>query len=108
MDPRALSKYIESFGIDTWIDVNEMGNSLSLFDAITKGMNDASLIIVCISDDYVKSKSCVLEFRFAHCSLKVPILKAVVGTGNEWKQNEISFLSNNYPEINFQFENPGL
>jgi hypothetical protein len=84
-----------------------MGNSASLFDGITKGMNEASLIVACISDEYVKSRSCVLEFRFAHCSLKVPILKAIVGTGNEWKKHEISFLSGSYPEVSFQFENRG-
>lgn len=65
-------------------------------------------MIACISDEYVNSKNCALEFRFAHCSLKMPIIKAIVGKGNEWKKHEISFLAGNYPEFNLQFENKGF
>lgn len=83
------------------------GGSKSLFSEIAKGMNLAKVIVCCFSDEYTNSKNCVLEFRFAHVSLKIPIIKAIVGTGNEWRRNELSFLSGDYPEINFQTENPG-
>ena len=109
LDPRRLTQFFLDNGISAWLDTNEMqsAGSTSLFGEITKGMNLASVIICCFSDEYVKSKNCVLEFRFAHVSLKVPIIKAVVGTGNEWRKNELSFLSGNYQEINFQYENEG-
>ena len=33
------------------------------------------------------------------------IIEAIVGTGNEWRKHEISFLSSSHSEINFQTEN---
>ena len=102
-----MEEILEKNGINTWIDVVDVGASENLFGEITEGMNKASVVIACVSDEYVKSKNCTLEFRFAHVSLKLPIVKAVMGIGNEWKKHEISFLSGIYPEINFQYENPG-
>jgi hypothetical protein len=68
-------------------------------------MNEAKMVVACISDEYAQSENCKLEFRFAHVSLKLPIVKAVVGLGNEWRKHEIAFLGGIYPEINFQHEN---
>lgn len=88
----------------------EVGSGVNggLFSDITKGMNEAYVVVACFSDEYAMSENCVLEFRFAHVSLKLPIIKAIVGNGNEWRKNEISFLAGNYPEVNFQQENPGF
>lgn len=69
-------------------------------------MNSAKAMIACVSDEYTKSENCKLEFRFAHVSLRMPIVKAVVGQGNDWRNHEIAFLGGAYPEVNFQFENP--
>ncbi len=102
-----MEEFFEKNGINAWIDVQDMGESTNLFGEITEGMNKASVIVSCLSDEYDKSKNCALEFRFAHVSLKIPIIKAIVGTGNDWRKNEISFLSGTYPEVNFQYENQG-
>ncbi len=108
VDPRSLKEFFHQHGINAWLDINEMNSSSqSLFCEITKGMNLANVVICCFSDEYVKSQNCVLEFRFAHISLKLPIIKAIVGTGNDWRNTEISFLSGGYPEVNFQVENHG-
>lgn len=107
LDPRTLVPFLKENGIEAWLDIQEINPSTTLFAEITQGINKASLVVACLSDEYVKSVNCKLEFRFAHISLKVPIVKAIVGTGNEWKKHEISFLAGNYPEVNFQFENPG-
>jgi hypothetical protein len=84
-----LITFFKDNGINAWLDVKEVTSSGGLFGEITKGMNKASLVLACFSDEYVKSKNCSLEFRFAHISLKIPIVKAIVGTGNEWKKHEI-------------------
>ncbi len=84
--------------------MNSGGGSKSLFNEITKGLNLAKVVVCCFSDEYMRSKNCVLEFRFAHVSLKTPIVKAIVGTGNMWRRKELSFLSGDYPEVNFQVE----
>jgi len=78
-----------------------------LFYFFFQGLNEASVVIACFSDEYSVSQNCLLEFRFAHSSLKKPLIKCIVGLGNEWKKHEIAFLGGIYPEINFQYENPG-
>lgn len=105
LDPRHLAKFLEENGISCWIDTQEINNSGGIFGAMTRGMNKAKLVVACVSDEYANSNTCKLEFRFAHVSLKIPIVKAVVGTGNLWRRNEIAFLGGDYPEFNFQLEN---
>ncbi len=65
----------------------------------------AKCVIACLSDEYVESSNCSLEFRFSHVSLKLPIIKGIFGIGNEWRKNELAFLSSGYSEVNFQYEN---
>jgi hypothetical protein len=105
LDPRTLDKFFKDNGINSWLDIEEANPSSSLFGEITSGINSASVFISCLSDEYIKSRNCELEFRFAHISLKIPIIKAIVGTSNEWRKHELSFLSGIYPEVSFQYEN---
>ncbi len=109
LDPRNLVSFLKEHNIECWLDIQEASSMSAggLFGEITKGMNRCKVVIACLSDEYVLSKNCSLEFRFAHVSLKIPIVKAIVGTSNEWKTNEIAFLGGIYPETNFQYENPG-
>ena len=108
-----MAEFFEKNGIKVWLDIQEASSSSNsstdggLFGEITKGINEVAVVVACISDEYTMSKNCLLEFRFAHCSLKKPIIKSIVGLGNEWKKHEISFLGGDYPEINFQFNNEG-
>ncbi len=89
--------------------MHEISTSNTLFGEITKGLNEASCVVACVSNEYTRSENCKLEFRFAHVSLKLPIVKAVVGSGNDWRSHEIAFLGGGYPEVNLQLENsPGL
>jgi hypothetical protein len=106
LDPRSLIDFFKKNNINAWLDIEEASQEpQGLFGQITKGLNEASVMVACISDEYCVSENCLLEFRFAHSSLRKPIVKAIVGTGNEWKKHEISFLSGSYTEINFQYEN---
>ena len=105
LDPRNLVDFFQKQNINAWIDVIEGNQAPGLFGQITQGLNEATVVVACLSDEYCMSQNCLLEFRFAHSSLKKPIIKAIAGTGNEWKRHEISFLSGSYPEVNFQFEN---
>ncbi|CAF0705574.1 unnamed protein product, partial [Brachionus calyciflorus] len=107
LDPRELVKFFANHGIHAWIDIDNLDSTKQMFGEITKGINQAKCIVACISDEYVESLNCKLEFRFAHISLKIPIIKAIVGLGNEWRKNEIAFLGSCYPEVNFQLEAPG-
>ena len=46
-------------------------------------------MVACVSDEYAKSKNCVMELRFATVSLKIPVIGAVVGTGFKWEATEV-------------------
>jgi hypothetical protein len=107
LDPRTLVQFFKEHNIKAWLDIQEVNSSTTLFAEITKGINKASVVVACLSDEYTNSVNCKLEFRFAHTSLKVPIIKAICGTGNVWRQSELAFLSGIYPEVNFQYENKG-
>lgn len=108
LDPRDLVAFFKKNNINAWIDVDEANKAPGLFGQITKGMNEVAVVVACLSDEYCSSQNCLLEFRFAHSSLKKPIVKCIIGLGNEWKKHEIAFLGGSYPEVNFQYENPGL
>jgi len=41
---------------------------------------------------YVKSDNCLMEFRFAATQLRLPLIIAVVGTGNAWEKTEVELL----------------
>ena len=107
LDPRSLVNFFAENGINAWLDIDNLDSTTQMFGEITKGMNSAKVIVACVSDEYVQSQNCKQEFRFAHISLKIPIVKAIVGLGNEWKKNEIAFLGSTYPEVNFQNESSG-
>jgi len=103
LDPRTLVDFFKEHGINAWLDVESIqGNSL--FSEITKGLNKAKIVVVCLSDEYVESVNCSLEFKFAHVSLRLPMVKAIVGRGNEWRKNEVAFMAGGYEEINCQYE----
>lgn len=38
---------------------------------------------------YVESHNCLVEFRFATVTLKIPLVVAVVGTGYDWETTEV-------------------
>ena len=121
LDPRSLRKFFRGHGIRVWLDTHDAngaagdtsgggsesggGSGTGLFGEITKGLNKAGVFVACISDEYVKSTNCSLELRFAHVSLHLPIIKAVVGTGNAWRRHEMAFIAGDANEINFQYEN---
>ena len=38
---------------------------------------------------YVKSKNCIMEFRYALTTLRIPVVVCVVGTGYAWERSEV-------------------
>lgn len=101
-DPRDLKKQLEDAGISCWMDIEQVGQT-GLIQDITEGLKRAKVVIACVSDEYVTSKNCQMEFRFASMTLRIPILIAVVGTGVEWMRSEIGMLAINYPKVDLQY-----
>lgn len=60
-----------------------------MFDDIAEGLLSAKVVVVCVSDEYAASQTCRAEFRYAANVLKLPIVLAVVGTGNAWRGKEV-------------------
>ncbi|XP_060074414.1 uncharacterized protein LOC132554131, partial [Ylistrum balloti] len=103
-DPRELKKYLEEHGVGCWIDVEQVNVNDQLFSRIAKGMSEARIMVACVSDEYAQSKTCCKELRFA-LQLGLPIVIAVVGTGEKWKRTEVGFHSLSFPTVNFQRHN---
>ena len=49
-------------------------------------------MVACVSDEYARSKNCMMELRFAVISLKIPVIAAVVGSGYKWEASEVGHL----------------
>lgn len=60
---------------------------------VLDGLNKARVMLSCISDEYVTSQFCQVEFRYAHLTLKLPIVAAVVGKGISWPSTEARVIS---------------
>ena len=39
---------------------------------------------------YAVSDNCMMELRFGILTMNLPTVVVIVGTGNEWKQSEVS------------------
>ncbi|CAD5120956.1 DgyrCDS9504 [Dimorphilus gyrociliatus] len=100
-DPRQLKDKLEQAGIKCWMDVEQVGRG-GLFQDIAEGLRKARIVVACVSDEYVSSKNCQMEFRFAAISLRLPIILAVVGTGKNWIKSEIGMISLPYSRVDLQ------
>ncbi|XP_048249171.1 uncharacterized protein LOC124124359 [Haliotis rufescens] len=92
-DPRSLKKYLESNGVSTWIDHEQMVTGKGLFENITQGMRYAKVMVACVSDEYAESANCMMELRFGVLNLNLPLILAVVGSGSEWMYMEAGALA---------------
>lgn len=98
IDPRDLKDKIEEAGIKCWMDIEQVGQS-GLYQDIAEGLKKAKVIISCISEEYVTSKNCIMEFRFAALTLRLPVILVIVGTGLGWIKSEIGMLGLDYPKF---------
>ncbi|KAH9524593.1 hypothetical protein Btru_027277, partial [Bulinus truncatus] len=100
-DPRDIKIYLENKGISCWLDEERVGQH-GLFEDIAEGLINCQIVVVCISDEYVTSENCNKEFRYAVNTLKIPVVLAVVGTGNKWRTSELGVMSLKFPLVSFQ------
>ncbi|XP_078600268.1 uncharacterized protein LOC144875240 [Branchiostoma floridae x Branchiostoma japonicum] len=101
VDPRQLKSHLEEKDVKCWMDIERVGKA-GLFEDIAEGLRHAKMVVACVSDEYVRSKNCQMEFRFAAVTLRLPIVLAVVGTGYQWESSECGMLSLGFNKINFQ------
>ena len=51
-------------------------------------VNDVFIMLML---QYSLSPNCMMELRFAICSVEMPVIVLVVGTGNKWMWDEVEF-----------------
>lgn len=100
-DPRLLKDKLEQAGVKCWMDIEQVSQG-GLFQDIAEGLKKAQIVVACVSDEYIASKNCQMEFRFAALTLRLPIILAIVGTGNNWLKSEIGMISLQYPRFDLQ------
>ena len=103
-DPRTIKEFLESNGVTCWLDTEQIGSNL--FEDICVGLSNAAVAVVCVSDEYARSKNCMMELRFAAVELGLPLVMAVMGTGGDWKKTEVGVLRmrSEAPKVSFQRE----
>lgn len=71
-----LIKYNDTFNI--WIDRTHCQGAEDLWELIAEGMENASVIVSLLSNQYFESKSCRKEFIYATDSLKKKVLPVLI------------------------------
>ncbi|XP_021366171.1 uncharacterized protein LOC110458668 [Mizuhopecten yessoensis] len=108
-DPRDIKDFLEKKGIKCWIDHEQMSKD-GLYHDIAVGLQNSRVLVACVSDEYVMSNACMMEIRFGVCTMNLPLIVVVVGTGQKWKQSEIGLLmrrsSTGVNKVYMQKENP--
>ncbi|KAJ3113883.1 cytokinesis protein 3, partial [Nowakowskiella sp. JEL0407] len=87
---RSIADALEKRGIRIWIDVKNM--TLKLNAAMAAGINDSALIVLFISDDYVKSHNCALEYNYAN-DQKKSLIAVRLSQSDEVKKAVPAFLT---------------
>jgi len=86
IDPRDISMEIENIMEEKcWTDFDISSGGHALFSSIQIGIQEAEVVVICISDDYAKSKSCEQELTYATKTCKKHIIPVVVGETMEWQ-----------------------
>ncbi|KAI8609087.1 hypothetical protein BC830DRAFT_883029 [Chytriomyces sp. MP71] len=93
-DPRDLARRLSNMGHPCWLDADRLEDGAPLYDHLVEAIKPAKFGIVCVSDEYVQSETCKLEFKFLH-SRKIPYALVIVGAhkGKEWEDSVVKFLS---------------
>ncbi|KAJ3105137.1 Ankyrin repeat and FYVE domain-containing protein 1 [Phlyctochytrium planicorne] len=95
-DPREVYNWIQSAGMNPWLDVVELGDGEPLYGQLVDALKSASVVVAFISDQYSRSRNCLKEWAFAS-KLGLPVVPVIVGElpkpgeKPEWLLSEIGF-----------------
>lgn len=70
---KKIAKFLQSHGVKTWMDVEDMAHST--VEAMALAVENASAIIICYSQEYLRSPNCRAEAEYAF-QLKKSIIPA--------------------------------
>ena len=91
----AIQQKLESIGYRVWIDLNEMSGDMT--QKMIEAINDASLVVALISEEYEKSENCQKEYKFSQRRKKsiehvVTAKGFIVGEQENSKSHWLAFL----------------
>ena len=91
MDPRALAQQLSLQGLQCWIDYQNLGSG-GLVNDILGAIRRSRVILVCCSDSYAVSKTCVMELNYASYVRK-PLVVVEVGAGSQqWRRSGVMYM----------------
>ncbi|KNC51476.1 leucine-rich-repeat protein [Thecamonas trahens ATCC 50062] len=102
VDPRGIAiDLAKNYGLGTWLDIDCLGRN-GLFEDIAAGLSRARVVVACVSDAYAASDNCRMEFLHAAKNLCLPMVVAVVGSGDyAWTRSEVGLIAAGLPQIKF-------
>jgi len=59
-----LRDMLLAHGFQVWMDVDQMSDRDNIFDSMAAAVEQASVVVVCISQEYVQSENCRLECQY--------------------------------------------
>lgn len=74
----SLRDALQSYGFKTWVDIDDMVGST--IESMAKAVEEAAVLVVCMSASYKESKNCQKEVEYAE-RLHKPIIPIRVETG---------------------------
>lgn len=63
---QSLHEELTQHGYNCWMDIKQMDGGQCLYEEIQRGLVAARLCIACVSEKYLTSANCQLEFTYAH------------------------------------------
>jgi hypothetical protein len=57
---------LKSLNLKIWLDNEQINYGNNLYDRITNGILDSSIVVCLMNSDYINSEACTLEYKFAH------------------------------------------
>lgn len=96
-DPRQIKKDLEKrLGQNIWLDTDQLDSvdDSGMFGQIAQGLKSSSVVVLCVSKEYINSKNCQMEANFALHSLHKDAVLLEVGSGTnddrqKWQQSSI-------------------
>jgi len=59
-----LRDMLLAHGFQVWMDVDQMSDRDNIFDSMAAAVEQASVVVVCICQEYVQSENCRLECQY--------------------------------------------
>lgn len=106
---KKLNSFLKSKGYKTWFDLDDMSNDIH--DDMAKAVENASIVLICYSENYKNSNNCRLEAQYATdlCKNIIPLRMQSKYKADGWLGIILSGrLYINFPNSDFNESDPAI